>query len=135
MPASTMPVIRASPSFPAPNTAILLFSNIPLLRAQGTRVCALVPGRDGPFIVKRNHSIVSPEHVDRTYWQERRRQRRSRSIPTEEEFLLLLFVRRYSRRDPIARRGTDAGTPDHHRQRTSTKAWCGGSRRTHSLED
>src|SRR5215467_5496077 len=101
MPASTMPVIRASPSFPAP---------------KGRGGCPRVPGRDGPFIVKRNHSIVSPEHVDRTYWQERRWQRRSRSIPTKEKFLLLLLIRRHSRRNPITRRATDAGTPDHYRQ-------------------
>src|SRR5436309_7202619 len=41
MPASIIPVMRASPSLPAPNTAILLFSNMQV-----------------PFQPKGNHSIV-----------------------------------------------------------------------------
>src|SRR5438477_12048576 len=85
-----------------------------LARAQYSN--SFVVKHDGPFQVKRIHSIVRPQNVDRTYWQKRGWQRRSRSISSKEKLLLLLAVRCDSRRDPLTSRGTDTRTPDCRRQ-------------------
>src|SRR5207245_2215377 len=113
---------NASPSLPAPNTAIRLFSNMRfLLLASGPPFidgCALsglrsaaaflLPAGPPRFPVKRNHSIVCPRNVNRTYWQKCGGQRRSCSIPADEKFLLLLALRRHSRRNPLASSSADA---------------------------